>query len=356
MSNYIKFLYQAGLLSTITLMGANCGGSGNNTASSKNLTLQHSNHTSKESNKNPLPQHSSHTSKESNKNPLRQHFSATQELIMSLIKDRLEWDLNERLDLSNQRDRQFKDDFLKTFEKSYYQLIRPTSEYDPLEGKKIEDECCEALAKSVIELMDEQGYKNYDECWETLAKSVIESMNEQGYKDYKEYYTKQQFNNLRAGKDVSNNTDSSLNAMEIDYDYYGTRFMTAIEKIYEDITIELIISMKEKLKSEVSSELNSLKQLDSSFKNSFLKALDEQFCQLANESFKKQLYNILMHHSILNPVKCKKMNQKSWDEFEKALSKSVAESMNSQGYEKYKKYYTDKKFNIYSLIKQSDYP
>ncbi len=138
MSNYIKFLYQAGLLSTITLMGANCGGSGNN----KEL---------------------------SDPEPIIKLYegliNGCQEVVkLSIVrrKPEIEEQLNLSLDSSNQRDTEFKDACLKTFDKSTDQLFmepeQSTTKDDVAKSQKIDESFEETIKKSVKESMYKQGY------------------------------------------------------------------------------------------------------------------------------------------------------------------------------------------------------
>ncbi|WP_243517818.1 MULTISPECIES: hypothetical protein [unclassified Candidatus Cardinium] len=204
MSNYIKFLYQAGLLSTITLMGANCGGSGNNTPSGKNTPSQHSSHTSTprynqdEPNntllKNNLDQEFNTSTEGKNykrmyeetvteKENYKRKYEKTVAIIMKLkiltTKLAAEDILILQLDLSNERDTQFKDACLKAFDKSSDQLIEQleTAKDDVAKSQKIRESFDETIKKSVKESMYKQGYteQRYQDLIDQALKPLLKS-------------------------------------------------------------------------------------------------------------------------------------------------------------------------------------
>ncbi|WP_243017976.1 hypothetical protein [Candidatus Cardinium hertigii] len=207
MSNYIKFLYQAGLLSTITLMGANCGGCGSNTPSGQNTPSQHSSHTSTpqynqdEPNNTPLASNLDqkfNTSTEG-KNYKRMYeetvketknykrkYEKTVAIIMKVQmqlykKDKVEDILSLQLDLSNERDKQFKDDFSKTFDKStdqlFMELEQSTAKDDVAKSQEIRESFEETIKKSVKESMYKQGYKEkrYQDLLDEALKPLLKS-------------------------------------------------------------------------------------------------------------------------------------------------------------------------------------
>ncbi|WP_243017975.1 hypothetical protein [Candidatus Cardinium hertigii] len=186
MSNYIKFLYQTGLLSTITLMGANCGGSGSNTPSGQNTPSQHSSHTSTpqynqdEPNNTPLASNLDqkfNTSTEG-KNYKRMYEETVTEL-MKLKMRTIKVAAMLQLCLSNERENQFQDDFSKTFDKSSDQLIEQleTAKDDVAKSQKIRESFEETIKKSVKESMYKQGYteQRYQDLIDQALKPLLKS-------------------------------------------------------------------------------------------------------------------------------------------------------------------------------------